>query len=81
MGSSYSPLRNYLGRAREPNVTLSFNEIEQILSRQLPASARRHRAWWANDRTHRHARTWLDVAWEVNAASLTAERITFRKVP
>jgi hypothetical protein len=42
---------------------LSLAEIEQIIGQPLPPSARRHRAWWANERSgsHVHARSWLEA--------------------
>jgi hypothetical protein len=61
--SKYEPLQHFLRSQREPVVTLTFTQIESILGRELPASARRYRPWWANEEagTHVHARAWLDV--------------------
>lgn len=62
--SRYDGLRSYLSEQSEPQVRLSFAEIERIIGQPLPASARRHRAWWANERngTHVHARSWLEAS-------------------
>jgi hypothetical protein len=59
--SRYDPLRRYLAGRSEPVVHLSFAEIERIISGPLPASARRHRPWWANERSgsHVHASAWM----------------------
>ena len=59
--SRYDPLRMYLARHTEPVVHLSFAEIERIIGCPLPASARRHRPWWANERSgsHVHAFAWM----------------------
>jgi hypothetical protein len=61
--SRYDGLRAYLSGRSEPQVRLSFAEIEHIIGQPLPASARRHRAWWANERSgsHVHARAWLEA--------------------
>jgi hypothetical protein len=61
--SRYDGLRVHLSERSEPQVRLSFIEIERILGQPLPSSARRHRAWWANERsgTHVHARSWLEA--------------------
>ncbi|MBA3618993.1 MAG: hypothetical protein H0W56_05250 [Acidothermales bacterium] len=61
--SSYAPLAGYLQAAEPSFVQLSFPQIERILSRPLPASARRHRAWWSNESrgTHSQAAAWMGV--------------------
>ena len=55
--SRYDGLRDYLEQQTEPVVTLSFEQIEQIIGGSLPTSARRYRPWWANEKmgTHVHA--------------------------
>jgi hypothetical protein len=57
--SRYDGLRTYLSGRSEPQIRLSFSEIERIIGQPLPSSARRHRAWWANERSgsHVHARS------------------------
>ncbi|HET9732037.1 MAG TPA: hypothetical protein VFP54_05120 [Acidimicrobiales bacterium] len=61
--SRYDVLRTYLSGRSEPQVRLSFVDIEGIIGQPLPASARRHRAWWANEQSgsHVHARSWLEA--------------------
>ena len=62
--SVYEPLRQRLSRADLPCVTMSFAEIEALLGRRLPPSARDpkiKRQWWANTDTHSQARAWLDA--------------------
>jgi hypothetical protein len=61
--SRYDGLREYLSQRTEPVVRLTFSEIEDIIGGALPASARRYRPWWANERsgTHVHARAWIDA--------------------
>ncbi|WP_116813448.1 DUF7662 domain-containing protein [Steroidobacter cummioxidans] len=60
----YGPLGRHL-RALPPaqnGVTLSFDEIETILSATLPPSAFRHRQWWANQSTGSRAPHFGDAA-------------------
>lgn len=61
--SRYDPLRSYLAGRSEPVVHLSFAEVEHIIGGPLPASARRHRPWWANERSgsHVHASAWMEA--------------------
>jgi len=59
----YDPLKDYLMGCGDDAVTLSFAQIEAILGRALPASARKYDAWWANvgdspSTQHSHARSW-----------------------
>jgi hypothetical protein len=73
---AYDALGQHLAGASAP-VTLSFAEIERVIGRPLPASARKHRPWWANDASHSHARAWLGAGWRVIGVDLNAGRITF----
>lgn len=60
--SIYSPLRQRLANAGPEPVTLSFEEIERLIGRKLPRSARDpriKRQWWANSDVHVQARAWL----------------------
>lgn len=75
--SSYAAIGTYLQDASGKETTLSFDDIEGIIGRPLPASAHRHRAWWANTDTHSQALTWLAAGWKVEAADLDAKEVTF----
>jgi len=60
--SVYAPLERRLSEMDQPIVRLSFEEIERLLGRRLPDSARDariKRQWWANTDTHVQARAWL----------------------
>lgn len=75
-GGVYSPLTRTL-RAAARDAHFTFEELEDLLNRGLPASARRHRAWWANDESHSQARAWLKVGYRVDSVSLEAEWVRF----
>lgn len=75
--SSYAAIGTHLADVSDREKTLSFDEIETIIGRALPASAHRHRAWWANTDTHSQALTWLSAGWKVEAADLDAREVTF----
>jgi hypothetical protein len=78
---SYGTLREYLAGRDDRRVELSFEMLEGILGRKLPASAHNHRAWWGNHvGTHGHARSWLEAGWEVAEVNLAGARVVFRKV-
>jgi hypothetical protein len=62
-------------------VRLTFQDVEEIIDNQLPPSARRHRAWWANDPVaHTHSQLWLEVGWRVGQINMTEERVTFARI-
>lgn len=68
--------------AAQQRVTLTFPEIDALLApaaAALPASARAHRPWWANDRTHSQAKAWLDRGWETGEVDMAGESVTFTR--
>lgn len=62
-------------------VKTTFGDVERVLGRPLPASARKHRAWWANEAvgTHSHARSWLDARRKTRNVDLNAATVEFVK--
>ncbi|GAA5531041.1 DUF4268 domain-containing protein [Herpetosiphon gulosus] len=62
-------------------VPLSFEQIEQIIESPLPESARKHRAWWAND-SHAHVQSisWLAADWKVSYINMDQEMVTFSRI-
>jgi len=72
---SWSRLTAFLASDAEPSTVLSFQQIERILGHPLPASARRHVAFWSN--TSSHAWAWIDAGREVSRRGLLPEQINF----
>ena len=59
---------------------VTFEQIEGIINGELPASARKHRAWWANDTTsHTHSQQWLEAGWRVAEVSIPREEVIFSR--
>jgi hypothetical protein len=77
----YDPLREFLSATTEPSLRLTFAQIETILGDSLPASAREHQAWWANELagTHSHARSWLDAGYRTQHLDLNAQTVEFAR--
>jgi hypothetical protein len=73
----YDPLMRYLVGLDLDEVSLSFAEVESILGRRLPPSAREHQAWWANTDSHSHARAWLQAGWRTERLDRGGERVAF----
>ena len=68
------PLTTWLAAASSP-ATLSFSDIERILGSPLPASARKHRAWWANSPSRTVPRQWLTAGWRAEEVEMASEQI------
>lgn len=80
--SKYAPLARHLSEIEENEVTLSFEQIDQILGGNLPQSAYDHRPWWANrsDGTGSQNQGWQSVGWESGDVDMEEETVTFRRV-
>lgn len=78
--SSYSLLGDHLDGQGGSAVSLGFSDIEEILGRELPASAYRHRAWWANTESHSQAAEWLQRGWKASELDLDEKRLTFKRM-
>jgi hypothetical protein len=63
----YAALHSHLNRRNGRPEMLSFEEIEQIIGKQLPESAHKHRSFWANDNQdhHSHARACMKAGYRV----------------
>ena len=63
----YQALQAHLNRRNGRAELLSFEDIEDIIGKQLPMSATKHRAFWANDQEgyHSHAQAWMGAGYRV----------------
>lgn len=77
--SKYKPLADYLSKTGNDKITLTFSEIENILGFKLPKSARKHRAIWANDRSHSLSKGWLPVQYRSYSPDMKDEIVNFKK--
>lgn len=80
--SKYAPLAAFLSQQprSQERIDLLFADVETIIGAPLPAAARNHRAWWANDATmHVQSEQWLKVNWRVISINMTKERVTFAR--
>jgi hypothetical protein len=78
----YEPLKRYLEAADETEVPLSFEQIEQIIGSPLPASARKHAAWWSNSPVgHVNAQAWLQAGYASGQVDLKSGRLVFNRLP
>ena len=79
-GNKYIPLLDYLQRAPQDEITLTFNEIETVIGDTLPPSARTRRGWWANrSQGSPQAAAWIGAGYHAENVDLDTEHVTFRK--
>ncbi len=60
----------------------TFTEIESIVGFELPASARLHRPWWANQsggNGHSQALAWGVAGWETAEVDMDSETLLLRR--
>jgi hypothetical protein len=76
--AKYEPLFEHLCRAGDGPLEMTFNQIDALVG-ALPASARTHRSWWANETRGRHmqAAAWVNAGREVGAVDLRAQTVSF----
>jgi len=76
---SYAPLAAHLEAlpVDATSLTLTFQQIEGILKKELPRSASEYRAWWSNDPMKPQSAAWLDEGWRTTSVSMTERRLTF----
>lgn len=75
----YRYLADYLSASDKDIEDLTFAEIEQIIQSELPVSARKHRALWANSESHSIALAWLTVGFITTAVDMDQEKIRFER--
>lgn len=77
--AKYDPLAKFLGDSARTvgTVMLSFAQIEDLVGRALPSSARRHRSWWGNDAYHVQAVAWREAGWRVFKVDMGRQVVTF----
>src|SRR5262245_51307135 len=77
----YDPLHDYLRQQTRSRVPMTFQQVESVIGGALPASARRHRPWWANDATgHAHASAWLAAGFRTEQVDMEGEKLVFVRV-
>lgn len=79
--TKYSKLHQFFQTHVSDFVRMTFDEVEQEAGFTLPASARIHQAWWANDRArHVQAKAWLDAGFESEQVDMKSGTLAFRRV-
>ena len=81
MAGKYTPLEKYLSELPESmrEMTLTFEQIEKILTDKLPPSAYEDRRWWDHEKdgNHRNTRSWSNAGWKVESLDVNAKWVKF----
>jgi hypothetical protein len=84
MAGKYTSLEQYLRviPATQKEVTLSFEQIEQIIHARLPPSAYEYQQWWDNEKegNHVNARAWADAGWKIQSVDFHRKQATLVRV-
>lgn len=75
----YKALEEHLQKKGAKQLLLTFPAIEDLLGKNLPASARTQKAWWSNSMGHTQAKAWMQAGYLVCDLDLPGEKVVFRK--
>lgn len=75
---AYDPLGQFLGHLKGDYWRPTFHELERLLGRELPATARKRESWWTAVGSG-HTKTWLDTGWAASDVNFDKETVTFRR--
>lgn len=75
----YEPLHQHLLFSGQGQKVMTFAEIEAVLQKPLPTSARRRPEWWSNSsRGHSQAKAWRDAGYRTAGVNLVNETVEFK---
>lgn len=80
-GSKYYPLFEHLQRCQQSETALTFADIENIMGKPLPTSARNKTNWWSNrdSASALQAGAWINAGYQVKAVDLQQQTVNFNK--
>ncbi|MEX2534325.1 MAG: hypothetical protein WD273_01900 [Trueperaceae bacterium] len=79
MNSRYAGIATFLQGQSGDTAEASFGNLEEAIGNTLPASAERHRAWWANTERNTQARVWMEEGWRVDQVDFDRRTVTFSR--
>jgi hypothetical protein len=76
----YESLTAFLQGRNLGEIRMTFKEIEKLIGAPLPASARRHRAWWSNNRSNSVITyAWLEAGYRSGQVDMKGQRVVFQR--
>lgn len=77
-GTKYHPLFEHLLFSGQGRISMTFSEIEKVIGRSLPPSARQREEWWSNSPSgHSQARAWMRASYRASQVNLANETVDF----
>jgi hypothetical protein len=81
----YNPLYSYLKEipSNISSLDLTFEKIKNEIGIELPFSASKYRAWWANagnPNQHPYCQSWLQAGWKVDTVDLMNQIVYFKRI-
>ena len=74
-------LRKWLCSQSAAHITMTFDQIEEILGRSLPHSARMRARWWQNEKPfgshNTQCKAWVDAGFYAKNLDLSKETVDF----
>lgn len=61
---NYQNLIDFLNNQVDVNIKITCSQMEKLLERELPKSAYKFQAYFANDKTHHIPRVWLELGYK-----------------
>ncbi len=84
MHGIFSPLEHYLRglSAQKLEITITFDDAENIMNSKLPSMAFQNYAWWANQNENSLTETqpWLKTGWRVETVNFPDKWVRFVRV-
>jgi hypothetical protein len=85
MAGKYTPLEYYLRNIpkNQEEVTLRFEQIEEILKTKLPSSAYEDRRWWDHETEGNHVsvRAWSNAGWKIKNLDVHKQWVKLVRAP
>ncbi len=78
--SRYAGISQLLKELEGPVAEVSFEDLEKAIGNDLPASAEKHRAWWANTERNTQARVWMEEGWRVDSVDFDTRMVNFSRI-
>jgi hypothetical protein len=76
----YAAFAEWLAQQKTAPLRLTFGRVEDVLGFALPASARRHNAYWSGGQPGSTIGNAIrDAGWRAVDLNLTAERVTLER--
>jgi hypothetical protein len=66
----YEALMKHFENLKVNNLTLTYEEIENIIGFKLPKSAYQYNAYWRESKTHTITRAWIENGWKITGLKL-----------